>query len=211
MSALELLNNRQRKDMIDRGMNPLNESHVKSYLSGRGLSQNQLQKEVEEKMRLLMGGKLEVDLGGRSDRDVTPQVGQEFSGKAIQSYNEDPRSAIAASMDDYVNTNNMGTTSNGSGGSGFADLYESEMPQQSSMNQQTLMNNGSKLATDYYNAFIRSLKEPSTQSNLEVYRALEKMLKYESSIKKQHGGQAQKILVEGVNNVTKQMYQKLKG
>ena len=183
--------------------------HVAKYLQG-GAPNIQ---EATERMATLVGGDVmgrsmghgqererTLDLGeGRMDYDAVVSGGGAVTTGGNKNFNSihDIRNDIMEDMNDYAATTGQVSLTNN-----LMNIRESSQPQG---NQAQV---GQQLATAYYNAFIKSLQNPSTQANLEVYKSLKAMLEHEQKLK---GTQNQKVFVEGVRRVTNDMYKQLKG
>lgn len=202
---LTKINKLQRVDMIEMGLNPLNPAHVKQYLSGRVVKGNM--KENEERIKAIMGDKISANLGHGAERDVEPIPGADpTSIQTRMPTGNDPqamRKQLMEDMNDYASsTGNMGN-------SGLLNLRQPSQPQQQNkINLNEVANVGKKLATNYYNAFIQSLQNPSPQANMQVFKALRTMLEQEQKLRE---SQALPTYQKAVQSVTAAMYKQLKG
>lgn len=107
-------------------------------------------------------------------------------------------------MDDYASSVPSATSSL----MNLRGPSQQPQPAQGKINLNEVANVGKKLATNYYNAFIQSLQNPSTQANMQVYKALKAMLEQEQKLKE---SQALPTYVKAVQSITAAMYKQLKG
>jgi hypothetical protein len=212
------LNSQQRMHMIELHMNPINPKHIQSYLAGKIIKTST--NEALERAKAIIGeDAINKSLGHSRDSAFSdPTPGQEYTptggiggrDDTMRELNNDPtyvRQNMMREMDDYASsTGNMSSVALGSS-SGLMDFGA---PKQTMNNNNNKLNEaataGQNLATNYYNAFIKSLQNPNTQSHYAVYKALKALLEQE---KKLENSQLLQPYQKGVNQVAKQMYNKL--
>lgn len=212
MEHLTSLSPRDRFNMISMGMNPLNPEHVDKYRKGQRVDVNENIERVKAHLTDEHGNSMvNKSLGHSNHRDFTPKQGEYNPAQysSMEKDTVDPRSAMMQDMEDYgsgagfqYNTNDYFDAS-----SKLMSFNEAPKPKQK-MNLNEVQQRGQKLSVDYFNAFIKSLQNPSTKANVEVYKALKSLLEFE---KKLQGSQALAPFQKSVRNVTAKMYQQLKG
>lgn len=209
MANLTQLTAAQRMDMIQKGLNPLVEAHISTYLNGgKGSVQTN-----NERLQAVLGERMNAGFGHGNDK-VT-NVAMDSNGSFVpgggggstpirQGNNEQSlRESLMQDMDDYASS-----TGNMSSG-GLQSLRETPQAPKGKLTVNEVKENGNKLATAYYNAFISSLKKPSTQANMNVFKALKTMLEYEQKVSS--NAKAKQIFNESVKSITDQMYNQIKG
>jgi formiminotetrahydrofolate cyclodeaminase len=204
---LTRINKLQRVEMIEMGLNPLNPQHVQKYLSGGAVRANV--KENEERIKALMGDKLNASLGHGAERDMDVAGGMDpnsvIGAARMPQHSNNPqamRQQLMEDMDDYAGSVPSATQ-------GLMNLRQpTQQPAQGKINLNEVANVGKKLATNYYNAFIQSLQNPSTQANMQVFKALKAMLEQEQKLRE---SQALPTYQRAVQQVTAAMYKQLKG
>lgn len=203
---LTKINKLQRVDMIEMGLNPLNPDHVNKYLAGGAVRASI--KENEERIKAVMGDKLGQSLGHgyEPERDVTSTDPNQYVTRtpSAASNPQAMRQSLMEDMDDYASSVPSATSSL----MNLRGPSQQPQPAQGKINLNEVANVGKKLATNYYNAFIQSLQNPSTQANMQVYKALKAMLEQEQKLKE---SQALPTYVKAVQSITAAMYKQLKG
>jgi len=202
---LSSITSAQRVDMIQRGLNPINPAHVQKYLSGdkRGSVNENI-----ERVKAIMGDKLNSSLGHAKESDREPTPGQEYNPNNFNSTPiQDDVQSIKQSMREEMNTYANKPMEN------ISDLMSFDMPQQRPAPQQQnkekineAVATGKNLAVNYFNSFIQSLQQPSTQANLKVYKALKALLEQENALK---SNAVLPHFQKSVTEVTSQMYKRI--
>lgn len=195
----------QRMEMQQLGLNPLREDHIEKYMKGGKGSI----KENQERLLGIMGSDINRPIGHADDRSAVG-VGNDGSFRPTVSSdaNIDLRASLSRDMDNYAES--TGEMSSG----GLQSLREAAPRQQAQpqgkLTAQEVTNKGTQLATNYYNAFISSLKNPSSQANMKVFQHLKALLEYEQKTlaSSQKGKQ---LFQESVSKITSQMYNQIKG
>lgn len=202
---LTQISSHQRADMITKGLNPINPQHVARYLKGD--TRNAVQ-ENQERIAAIMGGKLKANLGHAAERDASFDLSggrmdynpSMETSRVTENKPIDYKNQLNQDMENYQNNSEyLGSTPN------LLNLRESA-PQKQVGNVAEI---ATRLMTEYYNAFILSLKNPSTKANLEVYKALKRVLEQENNLKAKPT--ALKLFQESTRSVTSDMYISLKG
>lgn len=197
MSLVERLNKMQRAEMIEIGMNPLNEAHVQRYLKGNmtvDVNEN------IERMKAIMGDKLNVNLGHANESvSAGAQAGQEYTPPSNKNTPEDIRKSMMNQMNEYAETT-------GNVPSSGLNRIRKPAPMRESTGDGYGI--GKRLAENYFNAFIDSLQNPSTASHLNTFKALKEMLEKEKGLS---GSPSLASYKKGVMEVTIDMYNQLKG
>ena len=207
------INKNQRIEMLELGFNPINPSHIEKYLKGQTRPNP---KENEERIRAIMGEKLNVSLGHDRENDRDVVAGQTID---VSTLNDAPVRNKAANINDIksslrseidYSTDNVRSVVPNRSGSGLRNLRENDEPARSNSGalNPKAFELGQQLATDYYNAFIMSLKKASTANNMLVYKALQAMLTQEKALQ---GKPSLQSFQEGVREVTNDMYVQIKG
>lgn len=206
LQKIAKLTPQQRFEMMDHGMNPLNPEHIKSYMQGK-VAKSSMQENLDRIKTIVGEDAWKDNLGhGREREGNMPTAGQEYvptnSYGTGPTNTQDIRENLKRDMDDYVGS--VGGTLNG------GDLISLNKPQQRMNNNKGQLNEvanaGRQLATNYYNAFIKSLQNPSTQGHLQVYKALKTMLEQEKALQ---GTNNLATFQQSVNEVANRMYSKL--
>lgn len=189
----------QRVDMIQRGLNPLNPTHVQNYLHGNKRANIN---ENIERVKAIMGDKLNSSLGHGRENDKDPVPGQEYNGGNFAQNNnvQSMRQNMVEDMDDYVNQPMRSTD----------ELMSFDPPVAPRNNNKASLQeaaaSGKTLAVNYFNAFIQSLQQPSTQAHMKVYKALRALLEQEGQLK---NNPALPHFQKSVSDVTGQMYKRI--
>lgn len=206
----------QRFKMMDLGMNPINPTHIKKFLNGQ-VERVDMNEKLERARAIIGEDAFGKSLGHSGDGMGQPVPGMYSDVRAAmpgggnsenvkQALNNDPnyiRKQAAMQMDEYANRGNNTLAAE--------DLLSFGAPVQnrSADNKQKLQEAqevGKTLATNYYNAFIQSLQNPSTASHMNVYKALKTMLEQE---KKLQNTQLLPYYQKSVNGVAKKMHQNI--
>ena len=213
------LNSVQRFEMIDNGMNPLKEEHVKAYLNGKVIKESQ--EEKLERARAIIGDDVFNKSIGSSkdiDRDLTDMIGKEYNTNSIsntnnyESANTDPvylRAQAAKEIENYGSSTGYMSSSKLKTISPKLMSLDNEPKKQNKMNNNKLneaIETGRNLSTNFHNAYIISLKNPSTANYMSVFKSLKEMLEQERDLK---GSQLLVHYQNGINEVTKEMYKKV--
>ena len=192
----------QRLDMIGKGMSPINPEHILAYLNGKNIKVNQM-----ERVKTMIGEQNLFRSAGHSKESAfsEAQAGQEYTPSNAFNTNTpigdnpaDIKKQMMMEMDGYAN-------STGSVSPSLLSLN----PQQKNTNKMNLnevVSVGKTLATNYYNAFIKSIQNPSTAAHMQVYKALKEMLEREKSLQNTAGLPHYQ---KSVNEVAKQMHNQI--
>lgn len=209
----------QRVDMIQRGFNPVNPEHIERYLKGE--QKISMQEAVERSAAIVGEDVMDRSLGS-SKYAAAPPPGYErsemeynqghFGYAGPNKYAPGTTTPNAGSQGErpFLNEENYGGTSKTITSEDLLSLRD--IPNKTKMRSlNEVVNRGKSYATEYYNAFIRSLQDPSTKANVEVYKCLEKMLKQERIIKENYDAKALNAYRSSVRAITQKMYSQLKG
>lgn len=196
MSDLRLkLTPADRMEMIQSGLNPLKEEHVRIYMNGGSGNI----KENVERLTTLMGNDINRPIGHGKEIEsgrISLDSHGDYQVNDIKSMKEN----LNRDMEEYASTSGQMSAV-----PQLSSLRNSST-QKSSLNE--VQQRGKTLATNYYNAFITSLQQPSTQANYNVFKALKSMLEAEQSLK---GTNGLKHFQESVRSISSKMYNQIKG
>lgn len=192
MKKFAQLSAAERMDMTENGLNPFKQDHIDKYFNGQRGSI----KENQERLNAIMGSDINRPIGHALETD---------NGTVLKLRNPDPvvtRELLMEDMNDYANSTPKAINQ-------LQSLREPTQPSNGKLTVTEVTEKGKNLATNYYNSFINSLKNPSTTSNLEVYKNLKALLEYENKLNSSK--KAKQIFQESVNKITNQMYNQIKG
>lgn len=215
LSVIARMSPQERFDIMDLGLNPLNPDHIKMYRSGN-IKVN-MQENIEY-IKSVVGHDIDMnkDLGhGRhSDRDPTdgqdPQKYMGGSTSAPASRKPDPkavRQSMMEDMNDMVESSAMRSNDMSSKLLSISQKRQQPRMQQPAGNKlQEAIRVGKERSTNFHNAYIRCLQNPSTQGYMEIYKSLKLMLEQEQKLQ---GSQLLPNYKKGINEVTTNMYKKI--
>lgn len=210
------LNSSQRLDMVQKGLSPLNEEHVKMYIENNGNIKASKQ-EFQNRLKTLIGeaaySKQDVGSGRESESQyVKAYEGGDYS--AIDRSNgvldeQSARKRINEDMDILSSSQTMKTISSDRLYSLHEDNSDSVLNRnKSSVDDQKMKDAGYKHTIQYLNAFIVNLKSPSYNNRINLYDSLLKVLKNDKKLANHSNKQKQYRL--GCQLAEKEMYNKIK-
>ncbi len=212
LSVIARMSPQERFDMMDHGLNPLNPDHIKMYRSGN-IKVN-MQENIEY-IKSVVGHDIDMtkDLGHARHSDRDPQEGQEYTGAAnyeSKQRKSDPKAVrqnLMEDMDDMVDAAASRSNQMTSKLLSISQKRQQPRMQQPAGNKlQEAIRVGKEKSTNFHNAYIRCLQNPSTQGYMEIYKALKLMLEQEQKLQ---GSQLLPNYKKGINEVTSNMYVKI--
>ena len=202
---------KQRFAMMDLGLNPLNPDHIKKYMSGdRKIN---VQENIEYIKSIIPAHELNKDLGHGKHKDMDPIAGQEYNGSNYNPQSENNtvniRKNLMQEMDESVE--NVQRNINRNTTNKLMSLTQNEPRMQQNQQGQSdklleALKVGKERATNFHNAYIKCLKQPSSQAYMEIYKSLKLMLEQEQKLT---NSQLLPNYKKGINEVTQQMYNKI--
>ena len=213
------LSQKDKMDMVMKGLSPINPEHVSQYLSTGGRVRASMQ-EAQERIETMVGrdayNKKSLGAAHESERDYQKipgydeLVGGKGSGGAYRAP-RNPREQMMQDMESYGSSGRP--ASNTITSDRLLSLRERTEPRQQVRkpqgSEQEYYKKGYSLTIKYLNAFILNIKAPSSEGRLTLYKTLKDVLTFEASVKSnQHLALAFK---KGCNKAETEMYGKLKG
>ncbi len=199
------LTQEQKMDMVMKGMSPLDPQQVEEYFKTRG--RGKPMKEALERVGYLVGNDvLKQGMGGahekESDYDTAYKaVGLDFGGGGGSRPATNFRQQLENDMSNYQSSGVVSTSE-------LLSLRESNVrkPSAPSGTPEQYFKHGHKLGIAYLNAFIINLKNPNSNSRIEILKALKKISDVESKL----NGNLLNAFKKGCIKAENEMYNKLK-
>jgi len=185
------ISSQQRMDMVLKGLNPLLESDVKSYLQkGGNIRKNQ--EALMERFSTLVGhdilekgslgsaneketeygtaykeSGLPIGINAGYEQDFIPTTPQDYRKKALQQLNEYENAGLKEIDGDEL----------------LSLRRPTKTYPETSNKKQNYKKIGYELSIQYLNAFIVNLKDPNTKNRLELFKKLKSVLETENKLK----------------------------
>lgn len=211
------LNTEQRLDMVQKGLSPLNEEHVKKYIENGGMIRASM-KDTQERLKTLIGENAygKVNLGGAGETEqqyVQAMNGGEYTSNDVNVTNEKSiRERMTEDLNTYYDPTSTRLNSINLNSNRLMSLNKRErvMEQKNIGKEEALkiQSIGYQTCIKYLNAFIINIKTPSYENRKQLYDCLFKVLKNDEKV--QGNEQKMKYYRSGCKKAEEEMYAKLK-
>jgi len=219
----ENLTRAQRMDMVSKGLNPLDPSHLQKYIQTRGQVRMGVNESAERLKNLIGIDAFNKDLGCSKESDsqyqqaanATGLTGGLYSHPEFQNYNEDEADSMGMTGVEFMRQQMGNMNNNPQFQKIKSRIKENSNTKTSQQNNQPnnlnqFYRKGYDLTIEYLNAFIMNVKNPSTQNRLQVFNLLKQVLQFESKLQNEGVNVNLSNFRQGCAMAENELYQKIK-